>query len=509
MSATGSNRINALYIPASRPMWGDFAQQLATRGIEPTVWLGDWRNYASGKKNFPDCTVLGLREVQARISAFPVEHVPDAAFLTSRGFLQLKAQSMKLMDRQDETRTFGRLERDAYFYSMVTRLYSLIVSREIGVAIASEAPHHVAQLIAFRLCELLGIPTYHLVNNTFVPLVHVTRSIVGEPIRVTDKPDVTSLADLLVDSLEQYRDGIPTPLYMTNQAKRDRSWSFLGWAGKYWRNLAKQRIRALRGKPEPFRDDVQIRSRYPFQPNTRRASMPFIVESLRRALEREYPRHAVTVDLSAADLPRFVYFPMPFEPERTSLPDGGDFYEAMDVLLALREFLPDDIHIFVKEHPTQFSRTLPGYKARSPLVYSVLSRLPNTRLIDLSVSSASLISHAEFTVTITGTAALESALIGKKGVVFGTPWFEPLPGVYRFDDVKDYRTLESAPPASLDDIVAAARILVREVAIPGVISVEQQTYFTQKFGESLARLVDDEDTIVTVAEAIRSDLVGR
>ncbi|MEN9740105.1 MAG: hypothetical protein RLZ72_371 [Actinomycetota bacterium] len=503
------NPRRVLFIAASRTMWREVATEMSASGLEPTVWLGDWRNYAFGKKNFPDCTVLGLKEVQATISPFTVTLVPDAEFVTRREFIQLKAQAMKLMDRQDETRSFGRLERDAHFYSIVTRLYSLIVERQIEVVIAAEAPHHVAQLIAFRLCEMLGIPTYHLVNNTYVPLVHVARSIVGDPIPAVGAPDVTDLANRVSAEFAKYENGIPTPLYMANQARHDRSWSFLRWASKYWKNVAIQRVRAALGRPEKFRDDVQIRSRFPFASNERRLSMPFVVERIRRNLEREYPRHAITLSPADADLPQFVYFPMPFEPERTSLPDGGDFYEAMDALLALRSYLPDDVAIFVKEHPTQFSRMLPGYKARSQLLYSVISVMPNTTLVRLSVPSSALIEHAQFTCAITGTAALESALIGKQGVVFGTPWFARLPGVTLFADIPPFDELVGRPAETLSNITAAAVDEIGHVAIPGIISVEQFTYFKQKFGTDLPSLVDDAVTVKAVVATIRADLDRR
>jgi hypothetical protein len=507
MTNTLSKRV--FYIPASRTVWGDFALEMASHGLVPTIWLGDWRNHRFGTENFPDCVVLGLKEVQATLPQFPVVQVPDADFLVSREFLQLKAQSMKLMDRQDETRSYGRLERDAYFYAIVTRLYSLIVDKRIDVLVASEAPHHVAQLIAYRLCEMLGIPTYHLVNNTYVPLVQVHRQIVGSPIAVSQKGDVSSHGAHLTTAFDAYRTGIPVPLYMANQAKRDRAWMFLPWAAKYWRAAGSQRLRLMTGASEPLRDDVQIRSRFPFRSNTRRFTAPVIIERLRRALEREYPRHTVPVDLNSDETPRFVYFPMPFEPERTSLPDGGDFFEAMDALLALREYVPDDVHIFVKEHPTQFSRTLPGYKARSPLLYSVMSRLPNTRLIDIAVPSSELVTRAEFTAVITGTAALESALIGKPGVVFGTPWFAELPGIHRFDKLPKFSALLAEPDQSVDDIIRAATVTVERHAIPGVISVEQMTYFEQKFGDAMAGLVDDGVMIRTVANVIAADLVSR
>ena len=216
----------------------------------------------------------------------------------------------------------------------------------------------------------------------------------------------------------------------------------------------------------------------------------------------------MTINPGAADLPRFVYFPMPYEPERTSLPDGGDFYEAMDALLALREYLPDDVHIFVKEHPSQFARKLSGHKGRSPFSYQVINNLHNVRLVDISVPSAKLTENAEFVCVITGTAALEAALIGGKGVVFGTPWFFDLPGVYLFDDLPKYEKFMKLPGSNVDAIAQAAKKSIERSTIPGTISVSQTNYFKQKFGEKYPQLVDEEEMVRLVAETIAKDFAS-
>ncbi len=498
----------ALYMPASKPMWSDIAHELASNGIQPVLWLGDWRHDGLGQSGFGDCEVLPIKKFHTSLSYRQIVHTPSAELLRSRGFLQLKNQALKLMDRQDETRFFGRLERDAYFYSMFNHLYSAIVEKKIGILIVGEAPHHTAQLIGYRICEMLGIPTYNLMMNTYSPLLQVNRSIVGPPLPVPGSPDITPHVAEIVSSFEAYRAGIPTPLYMTNQANFDKSWRFSDFVRRYWRNIVALRVKKIIGREIRPSNDTVIRGRYPFSVNRRHWLTPFRVEALRRHLEQEYPKFAETVDFSDPTLPPFVYFPMPFEPERTTLPDGGDFYEAMDALLALRAYLPSEVAIFVKEHPSQFARKLSGYKGRSQLSYQVLANLPNVKLIDLSVASASLTEHAEFVCVITGTAALEAALIGKKGVVFGTPWFYRLPGVHLFSDLPPYQEFAEFPGSDVDSIQAAVGEQLRGFTLPGTISVSQRTYMRQKFGERIDELVNDAESVKNIVATIAADFAS-
>ena len=65
----------------------------------------------------------------------------------------------------------------------------------------------------------------------------------------------------------------------------------------------------------------------------------------------------------------FVYFALHFEPERTTNPDGGFFHDQFLAIIHLRKILPEDVNIFVKEHPSQFKVIDRGLKGRSPLFY--------------------------------------------------------------------------------------------------------------------------------------------
>ena len=116
---------------------------------------------------------------------------------------------------------------------------------------------------------------------------------------------------------------------------------------------------------------------------------------------------------------RYVYFALMHEPERTSNPDAGVFHDQLIAILSLRKILPSDILLVVKEHPTQFYLEERGAKGRSPLFYSALKNIDGVRFLGPFEDSNKLIKNAIFSTSLTGTVALESAIIGKPGLILG------------------------------------------------------------------------------------------
>lgn len=496
---------NILVITSSAEYWEDVALSFEAKGFIPSIWIGDYRQDPFARNRYPECEVLPIKEFHTLFPEEETKFVPSAEFLRGEAFLRMKNQSMKLMDRQDETRIFARLERDAHFYAMFNRLYSLIIEKDIKFLVAGEAPHSSGQLLAYRICESLGIPTYHLVSNIYVPLLQINTSLVGKPIKLATKIDVEKQVKIIEDQFETYRNGIPTPLYMKQQAEYDQNYNFVRAVALYWKHLLALRVKPVLRIGFKPNNDYHLRRKLPLHPNRKKWMFPFIQRHLLKALANEYKKYAVKVDLSDPKLEKFVYFPMPYEPERTSNPDGGDFYESIDALSALRSFVPAEIPILVKEHPSQFSNKLQGFQARSPLIYQVLDKLHNVTLVDISTPSSELVEKSLFVSCITGTAALEAALTGRKGLIFGTPWFYGLPGIHHFDEVGSYQKLMDAPTFTVDEIKSAVSQISKGYTFPGIANYSVGIYFERKFGDLFKELVNDEALIDTITTSITKD----
>lgn len=125
---------------------------------------------------------------------------------------------------------------------------------------------------------------------------------------------------------------------------------------------------------------------------------------------------------------KFVYFPLHMQPEMTTSALGGIFCDQILAIERLREMLPDDWKIYVKENPIQ------SYYMRDDLFFRRLQLISNTYLLGREVSTYDLIKNCQFVATITGTAGWEAISGGKCVLVFGLAWYRKLPGVFEYTD---------------------------------------------------------------------------
>lgn len=133
-----------------------------------------------------------------------------------------------------------------------------------------------------------------------------------------------------------------------------------------------------------------------------------------------------------------VYFPLHYQPELTTMPLGNDYVNQIKAVKVLSDKLPDDVTIYVKEHPSIFAESSKVNKAFRPYnYYEWLSRIPKVKLIDFSIPSLRLQMDTKATACITGSAGLESMLRGKPVIFFGQAAYENAPGVHKFENLPE------------------------------------------------------------------------
>lgn len=145
----------------------------------------------------------------------------------------------------------------------------------------------------------------------------------------------------------------------------------------------------------------------------------------------------------ARDAP-YVFYPLHYQPERSTLPGGGDFSDQLYVAMLVSEALPHGWILVVKEHPRQFRAGTLFAKARSPNFLKELLSTERVRLAPMEAGTAELIRNSRAVVTVTGTGAWQAAQMGVPGLVFGWPWYLGCPGVTQIRDKEQCReALES------------------------------------------------------------------
>lgn len=153
-------------------------------------------------------------------------------------------------------------------------------------------------------------------------------------------------------------------------------------------------------------------------------------------LRKEYERVISPPDFTKP----YVYFPLHYQPERNSSPQGGIFVDQLYLCSVLSASLPPGWTVYAKEHPTQWLSRGAGFSSyRYKGFYEALAAMKNVTVVPIETSTYQLTEHARAVATITGTAGWEALLRGKPALAFGHPWYQHCPGVLKVSDTDSCR----------------------------------------------------------------------
>ena len=196
-------------------------------------------------------------------------------------------------------------------------------------------------------------------------------------------------------------------------------------------------------------------------------------------MRRKNLNKAARINISKIDLSKkYVYFPLHFEPERTTNPDGKEFQDQFIALTKLRQIIPEDIDIVVKEHPTQLRSYLKrGVWGRSPLFYRLIKNIQGLKMIDSNYNSTKLIKNSILVSTITGSVALESAIMGIKALTFGSTYYDGCPNIFKWNPKINFQKINDEKIASHKKIEKFLINKKRKFCTVGFQNGSQRGYF--------------------------------
>jgi len=122
-----------------------------------------------------------------------------------------------------------------------------------------------------------------------------------------------------------------------------------------------------------------------------------------------------------------------YQPERTTLPEGGRFTQQWLIARMISMNLPDGWGLTIREHPSTF-RNRYSRAVRKQGFYRELCDLPNAQIAPMDISPFELIDSSRVVATVTGSVGVESVLRGKPVVVFGYASYSEMPGVFRVNE---------------------------------------------------------------------------
>ncbi|MDH6006198.1 hypothetical protein, partial [Vibrio splendidus] len=300
--------MKAIYVPAGRSVWVDVAKYLKKNNVDVRIWLGDINLDDSARLLFPSCNVESFFKVNKSIlKKRIIQHTPGKEIILNPKFCLLKDKVYKIMDRQDDERKYGRLEREAVFYELFNYYYDMVVCEDIEVFIASEAPHSTVGMIIYGICEMLDIPRYHMMESGVAPLLHVCKDFYGDTINVcrANTNAVELYKPIFKEYVESFENIPEEPLYMVLQKKYDLKKNKLGVL-KYIELLGKG-IKYSRGKR--IDNSYVINSSFFKDSNKRSIFSRVTANRLHTQLENAYLNNISDIQPDVD----YVYYPLHYE----------------------------------------------------------------------------------------------------------------------------------------------------------------------------------------------------
>jgi hypothetical protein len=341
-----------------------------------------------------------------------------------------------------------------YYLNYVAMWRGLLETNPPDAIVFQLIPHMGYDYVLYALCQVYGIRTL-IIEITFLPdrlmLIERIDKMPQPPFEqgfTTSSPSSTKqierpsgrkhIADDPADP-DNYYNSFNRPIKLEGAAKL--SWiRLLKMVPRPRRGIIGELIHQLPRlfKPVLFNEYALVHP----QPRYISVLWQMLVDSIYRlSLMLFYEAQTEAPDFEG----NYIYFPLHYEPERSTNPMGGWSTDQLLVLDILIHSLPPGWLVYVKEHPWQFtSKFIPAFRlSRNRQFYQALcSHGPGKiRLIGLKESADNLITHSRCVATITGTSGWEAVQNGVPVLVFGTPWYVNCPGVHAISSVDECTTV--------------------------------------------------------------------
>ncbi len=334
--------------------------------------------------------------------------------------------SINVINRYEDKRVIPYDQRRRQYLRHLRLWDDLIRKKKINLYITGGVPHELPEWIIFCLCRHYNIPTILFQTGT----VRHTTFIMDdwkEPVRKLECEYKRLSSELSNASEEEIELSPEYEEYFQAQTGRGSMKPWDDWVEKkgFWTDLKNILIGIPSSAARLLKNWTSLKywitkvKRYSWMKKTKR-------------MYGFYNKNASDPDLGQ----KFVYLPLQMQPECSTAPQAGAYVDQLLIAQMLSVCLPDDVYIYIKEHPAQLKWYEDG-RGRTLDFYKDLLEVERVKFVTLNFSSADLIKHCVFIATATGTAAFEGIFQGKPSLLFGHRFFQRAPGIYLIKTVED------------------------------------------------------------------------
>ena len=300
---------------------------------------------------------------------------------------------------------------------------NLLLTNKVGFVYIQGLPHTHQLYFLYALCKIHDIP---VVMQNLLPSIDATllRSIFV--INIEDQGAIFSnkireIQKLSADNPDEITLCPEFTAYFENYSRN---------AEEVKRVVLYEEKNTVKEKASKYFDRIKVYlSSKRYKILIRKALYFIWVKQKNRKLLSYIERKEINPDLSA----KYFFFPLHFQPESTTLPQGGVFVDQLEVIRVVAASLPEGYKLYVKEHPSYWMYTHweSMEEARSRGYYDDITAIENVKLISHDFSSMELIDRCAGVVTVTGTAGFEAIFRSKPVLLFGSQAYSEFPGVFK------------------------------------------------------------------------------
>lgn len=471
------------FLPTGRRKFLELSLEWArVQNVNPVVWFGDNQLDAEVRHLFPACEVIpqslavnpSPNDFLSGYPLLPAEELEQ--FFESSQYRSHSYLVAAEYDRFPRMATLRSIDREAIVRRLGQHMLGIFRSRQPDFFLAAETPHNALGLMALAVCSYLEIPTLFFQPTSSIGPNMLPRSSLRDifttgPLQLKIRqlngihPELHHYReDMLTRLLEGYSGQQPPPRFVQQQNRSSPSRARI------------ERLQPSLRKQSPIKTPVAPRFRALVHllrgRNLESLSMEILFDRFRENFRSNANRLPTSLDYKRTQ--KLALFGLHYQPERTSIPEGPLDSSQLDSILKARRMLPSDIHLVVKEHPSQVAPGRSGFLGRSHHFYEFLNNMPGITLVGPELSVFELLDKVSLTFTLTGTLGIQSILRSIPVIYFGNPWWQEAPGAYRFENVVSLDRVLSNTMPSNSEVMAFLRERVFEQSLPGFSSPSQE-----------------------------------
>lgn len=404
-----------------------------------------------------------------------------------------EAVFLEMLSRLEERR-YLRYEDRKRLYLMHLRYWNdLLDTKKINLFLSVGVPHETPDYIIYCLCKAKGIRVLYFLPEPVKDTLLLMEDLEDSAVELKNRFEALrgSGSIVLSDKFERYylhqvSDPDPKPWGLQRFPTPRRRW----WI-RTVDILKKNPINFLwyvlcfvgrKFTPSHWMDVLEQRQKY----SRTKKAISF------------YEQHAEDPDMSR----RYIYIPLHVQPECSTCPLGGAFVDQQLMVALIAAYIPDDVLLYVKEHPNQFVQ-YPDGRCRDIAFYRELLRGKNVRFIPSNTNTFRLTENALAVATVTGTAGFEALFRGKPVLMFGHRPYQYAPGVLRIRTRQDCEAamqgiLQGGAGPSLEDVRRFLKAM-EETCIDG--------YFNAPLLYDIPSDMTEEESVKNIAAALRAKII--